>query len=685
MIRMQPFRPQRADWAQAGLVAAVLFALYAATAPRTVALEDDGLFILSSYFLGIEHPPGFPLYTLLGKLSTLLPFGSVAYRVHLLSGFFGGLTCGLLWMCARVLLEPRVAAYVAALALGVTPVFWSQALIAEVYTFNTAFFTGLMYLGLRACPPAADADPTAAKPKLLPWMALVFGLSLSNHWPLMLLAAPAFAILVLNLRRELARSFGNLIWLVLLGLVPYGWMVYRSWMPLPISFDGPLETLSEVWFFVSRAGYAEVDHAASADWLDRLKFYRFVGGQLFYQFAVLATLLAAVGFAVQWKLLGRRIAGFLTVAFLMPTCVLLALLGFEYNAVSKHTFHVYPLPAYAVVALWAALGFAWLSARLQLGRAASGAAAGVVVLAILALGSRSNALADYDWAARYARAVLHTLPQDAIVFVRGDADVAALAYFTMIEKVRPDITLYHPKGLVLGNRLAHPLRTSSDEMDAKIREFIESAKSPVTFTTDYYTAAARRDRWLYIQADRSSTDAAQLRIDIPEEAVAFFEASVLRVEERNAWIAYHQDELRRRYALLLGQRLQRGQALDERSGRHLKLLAEDYSGAIGLAEGLLSNKAGYSAGAVADMLERARTLMPSDADKGSRSRFFFLRGLVRMDLSDSAGAIRDFQTAVAVLPVLSNPAVRPLTDYYLARDDKAALTALRQRVGARQR
>ena len=107
---------QKGDWRHAAAVAAALFVLYAATSPRGVALEDDGLFILSSYFLGIEHPPGFPLHTLLGKLFTLLPFGSVAYRVHLLSALFGALTCGLLWMCARRLTEGRLPAYLAALA-----------------------------------------------------------------------------------------------------------------------------------------------------------------------------------------------------------------------------------------------------------------------------------------------------------------------------------------------------------------------------------------------------------------------------------------------------------------------------------------------------------------------------------------------------------------------------------------
>src|SRR5713226_4476925 len=140
MLPAEPFRPKRADWLQAGVVAAGLFALYAWSAPRTVALEDDGLFILSSYFLGVEHPPGYPLFTLIGHLFTHLPFGSVAYRVHLASALFGALSGAAAWLCARALVPGRLPAYVAAFGLGLSPVFWSQSIIAEVYTLNSFFF-----------------------------------------------------------------------------------------------------------------------------------------------------------------------------------------------------------------------------------------------------------------------------------------------------------------------------------------------------------------------------------------------------------------------------------------------------------------------------------------------------------------------------------------------------------------
>jgi len=133
-------------------------------------------------------------------------------------------------------------------------------------------------------------------------------------------------------------------------------MVRRSWMALPISFNGPLETIQEIVFFLSRAGYAGVDQSVSANWLDHVRFFDFFCRELLRQFAVIGTLAAGAGFAVQWRMLGRRVAAFMTVAFLGPSVLLLLLLGLDYDSFRAHVFHVFPLPAYAIGALWMALG-----------------------------------------------------------------------------------------------------------------------------------------------------------------------------------------------------------------------------------------------------------------------------------------------------------------------------------------
>jgi hypothetical protein len=679
MPRTEPFRPKPADWRQAGIVAAALLALYAATAPRTVAMEDDGLFILSSYFLGIEHPPGYPLFTLIGHLFTYLPFGSVAYRVHLASALFGALTGGAAWLCARALIDARLPAYLAAFALGVSPVFWSQAIIAEVYTLNTFFFLTLVFMGLQACPPSLEGAASPGRSRLLPWMALVFGLSLSNHYPLMLLVAPAFAVLLWPRRRELLERLGSLSWLVVLGLLPYAWMVRRSWTGLPISFYGPLETIPEILFFLRREGYAHIDHSVSADWLDRVRFFQFLGGELLVQFALLGTLLAAAGFAVQWRVLGRRTAAFLTVAFLMPSAVLLLLLGFDYDSFRAHVFHVYPLPAYAVCALWLALGFAWAARRFARRPWHAPAAAAALLALIFALGARIN-FAGHDWGARYAQAVLKILPENAVVVLGGDADLGPLAYFHIIENRRPDITLYNRTGLILGNRLFHALRTDQETQQRLLQEMIDRQVAPVVFTLDREAGYARRTRGLYVELDKSSTDGTKLTVDVPEEAVRFFEESVLGVEDRNAWVAFLQGEFRRYYAILLARSLRRGQPLDERTQRHLELLGKNFHGALGIAEGLMENEEGYSAGVVGDYLEKAKDAMPSDVPKEQLSAFFRVRGVLRDNLREDAGALRDLETAVAIWPGPDNPAFMILRDRYRRNGDEAAANAVDERM-----
>jgi hypothetical protein len=676
---MQP--TSRSDWAQAGLVAAALFVLYAATAPRTVALEDDGLFILAAYFLGGAHPPGYPLFVLIGKLFTLLPVGSVAYRVHLVSALFGGLSCGVLWLCARSLLAHRLPAYLAAFGLGLSPVFWSQSIIAEVYTLNTFFFLTLTLLALRACPPHAEAAAPAlpaAGDRLVPCIAFLYGLSLSNHWPLMGLVTPALAVLLWPRRFEILRRAPLLAAVAALGLLPYVWMVVASWWWQPIGYHGPLQSAAEVWHVLSRAGYADTDKSVSAGWIDRIRFFQFQGAQLLVQFAVAGTLLAGVGAAVQRRVLGTRVALFFATAFLTPTFVLLLLLNFDYDLVTKHVFHVYPLPAYAVVALWMGLGLVWLRQRYGL-RPPQSVAACVAALALVAgVGARANVTSE-DWGVRYAQTVLRLLPKDAVLFVRGDVDLAPIAYFYLVENQRPDIELYHSAARVLGNRLFHPLRTNYDDAQKIIAKFIDSKDVPIVFTLEYYTGYAHRDHWIYVEVDKSSRDGSKLTIDIPEEATRFFEESVATSHDSNPWIEFHQDEMRRRYGVLFGRGLPRGE-LDQRARKHLALLSEDFYGVLGLAEGLIVNPKGYSAGVVSDLIERAGHMMPSDAPKAHKAKYFFLRGAVRLDLGDKAGALGDFETALDVWPKTGNEAVLPLTDLYRAAGNTQALQAMQARL-----
>ncbi|HEX6691734.1 MAG TPA: DUF2723 domain-containing protein [Burkholderiales bacterium] len=637
--------PSRADWLQAAAVALLLFILYAATAPRGVALEDDPLFILASYFLGFAHPPGYPLYVLLGKLATLLPVGPVAYRVHLLSGLLGGLACGFLWLCARALVEDRLAAWVAALTLGLSGAFWSQAVIAEVYTLNALFVFALAWLGL------------AHAPRALPLMAFVFGLSLSNHWPLMLLAAPAFAILLWPWRGEVLRRLPLLAALFVAGLAPYAVMVALSWRDPAIAFYGPIESLRELWHLVSRADYAAADASPSAALADRTRYFGFLAGQLVLQLAFAGAALAAAGCALQRRAWGPRIAGFVTAAFLLTSVALLLLLAFDYDARQKHLFHVYPLPAYGFAALWLALGFDWLARRAALRRWQAATAAAVLIGIALGAGAYANRDAASDWPARYAGALLDTLPRDAVVFTVIEQEFGPLAYAHFVEGRRPDLELRQPGGLLYGagKRLFHPLRTADAEQRAQLKAFVDAQRRPLVQTQGLFGGHAQQDHWLFIAADKSGTDRARHAIVVEEPLLRFFEDSLAAERSGNAWVAEFQGELRRRYATLLGIQLAEGRPLDARSRRHYQALAGDFFGALGLAEGALLSSAGTLALA-AEHADGAVRLMPVDAAKYHQARVFETRAQIRLRLGDKRGAMEELESALRIWPAPGNGA-----------------------------
>ena len=91
---------------------------------------------------------------------------------------------------------------------------------------------------------------------------------------------------------------------------------------------------------------------------------------------------------------------------------------------------------------------------------------------------------------------------------------------------------------------------------------------------------------------------------------------------------------------------------------------------------------GYSTGAVAIALDKARDLMPSDVSKEHLSRFFYIRGVLRSNMGDRKGAIADLETAVFIWQLPTNAAIATLEDLYRQAGDEAGLKALQDRVKA---
>ncbi len=86
----------REDYLTAIVLSILTFVVYAFTAAPGVTLADSQDFQNGVLTLGIVHAPGYPLYTVLGHLFSLLPFGEPAFRVNLFSALWGSLCLGVM-------------------------------------------------------------------------------------------------------------------------------------------------------------------------------------------------------------------------------------------------------------------------------------------------------------------------------------------------------------------------------------------------------------------------------------------------------------------------------------------------------------------------------------------------------------------------------------------------------------
>jgi len=195
--------------------------LYGATTARDIVLGDTPELIAAAVTLGVAHAPGYPLFTMLGHLFSLLPFGPLPFRVNLLSAVCGTLTVGIVYFTALRLTRHWLASAGAALLLASSPLFWRWSLVAEVFSLNNLLAATFVFL-------LVLWEQRPEQTKFLVTAALVSGLALTNQHTFVFFG-PA-VIFLLWQRRVLLLARPSLVAICvaafLVGLLPY---VYVPW------------------------------------------------------------------------------------------------------------------------------------------------------------------------------------------------------------------------------------------------------------------------------------------------------------------------------------------------------------------------------------------------------------------------------------------------------------------------
>ncbi|HLS47403.1 MAG TPA: DUF2723 domain-containing protein [Gemmatimonadales bacterium] len=468
----------RPPYVWAAATGALVLVIYLLTLAPTTAFWDTSEYIAAAKVLGIPHPPGNPLFTLMAHVWGLLPLSSsYAVRINIFAAVTSA-ACAALWFLVaerwlRTLVPlrmPRIGAAAAGSLVGALSwTVWNQSTVNEkVYTVSMLSIALVAWIIVRW----ADQPAGARHDRHLVLVAYLLALTSTNHL-MGILALPLVAVYVLWTEpKALLRPtvvFGSIVALLVGISINYIYLPIRAGQYPPINEGEPIgffsTALQEV---LGRAQYGKpsVFDRQTASFFDQLanywQYWRWQFARDWTGFAPLATgIFTALGLTGLWALIRKdRRAGLAALAlFGTLTVALIYYLNFKYG------FSIFPerslnrevrerdyffIASFSFFGVLVAIGFGALMRSIvealrdrgtEAGRWA--AASGVLALAVVPLfGNRLTASrAGETLAHDFAVDILQSVEPYGILITAGDNDTFPLWFAQEVEGVRRDVTL----------------------------------------------------------------------------------------------------------------------------------------------------------------------------------------------------------------------------------------------------
>jgi hypothetical protein len=359
----------------AAIVATFAFWAYTETLLPGVDLGDTGGFQAAVLWPEVSARQAYPLYYgLAAPFVRAVSVANPARGLNLFSAIFGAAAVGLLTLLCSLVTESVAAGVAAGLLLAFSYTFWSQAIIAEVYTLH-------LTLVLACCLALYAYAERPCRARLAIFFA-VYALGFGNHLSMILLFVP-FTILLLQVTPDRRTLYTPATIAMAIGIAAAGALQYApnfasTWHVgnAPVSWTDRLATF---WFDTTKADWREsmVMGVRPDQLASRLGMWWFDARQ---QFGVLGLLLAAIGAVRLWTI-SRPWATLVLLAYAINT-----LFAFTYNVGDTHVFY---LPSHLFIAFLAGVAIQSSVARAFTARADAQAikvrATGARVLAGLVL------------------------------------------------------------------------------------------------------------------------------------------------------------------------------------------------------------------------------------------------------------------------------------------------------------
>ncbi len=398
-----------------GLIA---LAVYYLTTCRSIWIGDSGEFALALDSLGICHPPGYPLFTLLGRLfTTALPF----MRPIMAGGIYNTIVAASAVVVLYHVFARSLSSWLAgalSLVFAFSPVFWEETAGVEIYTLNV-LLVGLTFLSLESSSSRK-------------WLMTIylFGLSLTNH-PSALSLAPA--LVYLFVREKGYRNWKLLpIYLILIAVAGsvYLYLLVRSSSD-PISDWGNPETIEALINHMTLKQYSGWVHTSLESFLVSVRLFVVTLFKSWWWIGIAGVVLGTIS---GWKAARPRT---ISALLILSSSLLLAS---SHLAVNYEPFYL--VPSFASLLL-ISNNLIWLrrrGTRRVIERSLAGAGY-LCVFVLLIVNFRAMDKSEYTLAEDYGKLILDTAGA-GVLFTAGDINSFPTLYLRYSEGYRSAVEVY---------------------------------------------------------------------------------------------------------------------------------------------------------------------------------------------------------------------------------------------------
>lgn len=428
-------------------------ALFITYLSRGIYGADSGDMVTAAFTLGVPHPPGYPLYTMLGWLFSRLPWQTPAWRIGLISALSHAAVTVIVYAIVTGLTKRRLAGIGAALVLLFNYVFFMNGIVTEVFALNDLFLAAVIFLLL------AWAD--RRDPRVFYAAVLAFSLGLSHHHVIIFLM-PAILFWILG-HKESLPAFPGLVWksagLGCAGLLPYLYLPWSARRHPIILWDDP-ENLKNFIFTLTRGRYGTflTGNRPYISLTDRFIQLYYYAQYVLQDFGWFGCILFVAGLYWFFRYY-RRFGLFLLICFLcLGPLYQMYSVPMMVNKFSHGLYERFLLQSYLFIAIGIGGGMAYVAdilMRLTVSGIVRKSGITVFIAACLLYIGQSVYLTvnrfdgfAVDRSFEYlGRDVLEHLPPSSLVLVQGDTILFTTQYVRYVLGVRPDVAVFQTADL----------------------------------------------------------------------------------------------------------------------------------------------------------------------------------------------------------------------------------------------